>query len=316
MYDLVIIGASAAALPAAIYAARRHLNFIIITKDVGGEMALSGEINNWPGIEVISGIELTKKFHGHVKSYGAKIEEGVEVISIKSEKNYHFINTKDHNGKIKSYQTKTILVTSGIHPRKMDIKGEVEFKGKGVTYCTVCDGPLFKGKITATIGAGNAALESAIMMSKLAKQVYIITRYPNTKETLGGFPKGETILVKKLKESKNVKIIYNADTKEIVGSNFVEGIIYEDKAAKKIKKLEVNGVMAHIGTTPNSDFIDCVNKNKRKEIEVNLRCETNCPGIFAAGDVTNVTFKQIIIADGQGVTAFLSAINYNNRWSD
>ena len=316
MYDLVIIGASAAALPSAIYAARRHLNFVIITKDIGGEMALSGEVNNWPGIEAISGIELTKKFHEHVKSYGVKIEEGVEVISIKSEKNYHFINAKDHNGKKKSYKTKTILVTSGIHPRKMEVKGEVEFKGKGVTYCTVCDGPLFKGKITATIGAGNAALESALMMSKIAKKVYLLTRYPDTKETLGGFPKGETILVKKLKETKNIEVIYNTNTKEIVGSNFVEGVIYEDKTTKEKKEIKVNGIMAHIGTTPNSDFIDCANKNKRKEIEVNLRCETNCPGIFAAGDVTNVPFKQIIIAAGQGVTAVLSAINYINRWTE
>lgn len=315
MYDLVIIGASAAALPAAIYAARRHLNFIVITKDIGGEMALSGEVNNWPGIEEISGIELSKKIYNHAKSYGTQIEEGIEVTAIKSEKNYHFIIARDHNGKEKKYQTKTILVTSGIHPRKMDVKGETEFKGKGVTYCTVCDGPLFKGKITATIGAGNAALESAIMMSKIAKKVYILTRYPDTKETLGGFPKGEAILVKKLKATKNIEVIYNADTKEIIGSKMVEGVIYEDKITKRKKEIKVDGIMAHIGTTPNSDFMDCVNKNKQKEIEVNLKCETNCPGIFAAGDVTNVPFKQIIIAAGQGVTAVLSAINYINRWS-
>lgn len=316
MYDLVIIGASAAALPAAIYAARRHLNFIIITKDVGGEMALSGEVNNWPGIQSISGIELAKQFKEHAKSYDTEIEEGIEVTGIKSEKNYHFIMARDRNGKEKSYQTKTVLVTSGIHPRKMDVKGEVEFKGKGVTYCTVCDGPLFKNKITATIGAGNAGLESALMMSKIAKKVYIITRYPNTKEALDGFPKGETILVKKLKETENIEVIYNADTKEIVGSNFVEGVVYEDKTTKERKEIKVDGVMAHIGTTPNSDFIDCVAKNKQKEIEVNLKCETSCPGIFAAGDVTNVPFKQIIIAAGQGVTAVLSAINYINRWSE
>ena len=316
MYDLVIIGASAAALPAAIYAARRHLNFIVISKDVGGEMALSGEVNNWPGIEEISGIELSKKIYKHVKSYGAQIEEGIEVTAIKSEKNYHFVIARDHNGKEKKYQTKTILVTSGIHPRKMAVKGETEFKGKGVTYCTVCDGPLFKGKITATIGAGNAALESALMMSKIAKKVYIITRYPDAKETLGGFPKGEAILVKKLKTTKNIEVIYNADTKEIIGSKMVEGVIYEDKITGEIKEIKVGGIMAHIGTTPNSDFIDCVNKNKQKEIEVNLRCETSCPGIFAAGDVTNVPFKQIIIAAGQGVTAVLSAINYINRWSE
>lgn len=316
MYDLVIIGASAAALPAAVYAARRHLNFVVISKDIGGEMALSGEVNNWPGIESIPGMTLAKQFAEHAKSYGTQIEEGVEVTAIKSEKNYHFVIAKDRNGQEKTYQTKTILVTSGIHPRKMDVKGEVEFKGRGVTYCTVCDGPLFKGKTTATIGAGNAALESAIMMSKIAKKVYIITRYPDTKEALGGFPKGEAILVKKMKETTNIEVIYNADTKEIIGKDFVEGIIYEDKTTKEMKQIKVDGIMAHIGTTPNSDFINCVNKNKQKEIEINLHCETSCPGIFAAGDVTNIPFKQIIIAAGQGVTAVMSAINYINRWTE
>lgn len=316
MYDLVIIGASAAALPASIYAARRHLNFIVISKDIGGEMSLSGEVNNWPGIESIGGMALAKQFADHAKSYGTKIEEGIEVTDVKQEKNYHIVVAKDRSGKEKKYETKTVLVTSGIHPRKMEVKGEVEFKGRGVTYCTVCDGPLFRDKITATIGAGNAALESALMMSKIAKKVYLITRHPDTKETLGGFPKGEAILVKKMKESPNIEVIYNADTKEITGEKMVDGVVYLDKTTGQIKTIKVDGIMAHIGTTPNSDFINCVNKNKQKEIEVNLRGETSVPGIFAAGDVTNVPFKQIIVAAGQGVTAVLSAINYINRWAE
>lgn len=316
MYDLVIIGGSAAAMPAAIYAARRHLNFIVVTKDIGGEMALSGEVNNWPGIQSISGIELAKQFHEHVKSYGVNIEQDMEVTDIKQEKKHHIVVAKNGKGEEKTYETKTVIVTSGIHPRPLNIKGEVELKGRGVTYCTVCDGPLFRNKITATIGAGNSALESALMMSDIAKKVYIITRHPNTPEKLGGFPKGETILVKKMKEKENVEIIYNATVKEVAGTDFVEGIIYEDNETKEVKEVKVNGIMAHIGTVPNTDFINSVKKNHQNEIEININCETDVPGIFAAGDCTNIPYKQIAIAAGQGVIAAMSAINYINRWSE
>lgn len=314
MLDLVIIGASAASFPAAIYAARRHLNFVMITKEIGGELALSGEVNNWPGIIKINGYELAKQMHEHAKSYGTIIEEGLEVTDIKQTGKTHLVITKDIAGNEKIFETKTILISSGIHPRELGTLGEEDFRGKGVTYCTVCDGPLFKGKTTATIGSGNSALESALMMAGISKKVYIITKYPESEKE--GFPKGETILVRKLKALDNVEIIYNADTKEIKGDKIIGSIIVADKESDEIKELEVQGVMVHIGMIPNSDFVDCVQKNKQKEIEVNLKCETSMPGIFAAGDVTNVPYKQIAIASGQGVTAALSAIEYLNKFSE
>lgn len=313
MYDLVIIGASAASFPASIYAARRQLNFIIVTKDIGGELALSGEVNNWPGIQNITGFDLAKQMHEHAKSYDVPIEEGLEVVDIKQKDNYHIVIAKDSGGEEKKYEAKAVIVSSGIHPRELRVKGETEFKGKGITYCTVCDGPLFKGKVTATIGAGNAALESALMMGEIAEKVYVVTRYKDTPETQGGFPKGETILVKKLKALKNVEIIYNADTTEILGDGMVTGFVYEDMDSRESKEIKVGGVMIHIGTVPNSDFVNCAKKNKQKEIEVNLKCETDCKGLFAAGDVTNIPYKQIAIAAGQGVTAALSAIDYLNK---
>lgn len=316
MYDLIIIGASAASFPAAIYAARRQLNFIIITKDIGGELALSGEVNNWPGIKEISGFELAKQMHEHVLSYGVKIEEGLEVKGIKQKNNIHIVATVDSAGNKKEFETKTVLITSGIHPRELNIPGEQNFRGKGVTYCTVCDGPLFKGKTTVTIGSGNSALESALMMAGIAKKVYVVTKYPDQPKTQGGFPKGETILVKKLKALKNVEIIYNSDTKEIKGGAMVTGVVMTDQETGEIKELAVQGVMVHIGMIPNSDFVNCARKNNQKEIEVSLKCETSCPGIFAAGDVTNVPYKQIVIASGQGVTAALSAIEYLNKFTD
>ena len=221
---------------------------------------------------------------------------------------------KEGEGKERLYKTKTVIVGSGIHPRQLGVPGESALKGKGVPSCTVCDGPLYKGKITATIGAGNSALESALMMSEIAKKVYVLTKYPNTKETNGGFPPGENILIDKVKSLPNVEIIYNADTKEIIGDAVVSGLRYEESATKKIHELLVQGVMVHIGVIPNSDFISSVKKNPLKEIEIDTLGKTSVPGIFAAGDVTNVPYKQIAIAAGQGVTSALSAIDYINRW--
>lgn len=314
LLDLVIIGAAAAGSAAAVYAARRNLNFVVIAKDIGGEVALSGEVGNWPGIIETSGFELSQNFHKHVQSYDVPIDEGFAVETIKAEKNYHIITAKNSTGEEKTYQTKAVIIASGIHPRLLGIPREEDLKGRGVTYCTVCDGPLFKGKTTATIGAGNAAIESALMMSGIAEKVYLITKYPDTPESLGGFPRAETILVDKVKALDNVEIIYNANTTEIKGDGMASAVVYEDNESKESKEVSIDGVMVHIGMIPNSQFVTCGKKNKAGEIEVTTKCETDCPGVFAAGDVTNVPFKQIVIAAGQGATAALSAIEYINKW--
>lgn len=316
LYDLIIIGASAAGCPAAVYAARRNLKFAIITKDIGGEVALSGEVENWPGITHITGIELAKNFEEHMKSYNPEIILGFGVEKIEQEKNIHIVHAKNYSGEEKMLRTKAVIVATGIHPRELGIPGEKELKGRGVTYCTVCDGPLFKNKITTTIGAGNSALESALMMSELASKVYIITKYPNTKESNWGFPKGENILIDKLKTKENVEIIYNAMTTQIEGSPLVSTLTYEDTKTKQSHTINTQGVMVHIGAIPNSHFLECANKDTSGQIEINMRCETNCTGLFAAGDVTNIPYKQIAIAAGQGVTAALSAIEYINKWQE
>lgn len=311
LFDLVIIGAAAAGCAAAVYAARRQLNFVVVTKDIGGEVALSGEVENWPGIIHTDGITLAQQFHAHAKSYGVQFDEGLVVERISQEKNIHMVHAVDALGKTKTYRTKAVIIGSGIHPKELRVQGESALKNKGVTYCTVCDGPLYKGKITATIGAGNSALESALMMGGIAKKVYVLTKYPESEGS--GFPKGETILMKKLKELNNVEIVYQATTTRILGENAVTGLAYTD-ASGNTRQLEVAGVMVHIGMVPNSQFVDCGKKNDQKEVMVNLRCETSCPGIFAAGDVTDIPYKQIAIAAGHGVTAALSAIDYINKW--
>lgn len=315
MYDLIIVGAAAAGSSAAIYAARRNLNFKIVTLDTGGEVALSGEVANWPGIINIQGFELAQKFTEHVRSYGVQIDEGWKVKKVTPVKNHFIVTATDGNNKEQEYQTKTVLITTGIHPRHLGIPGETELYQKGVTYCTVCDGPLFKNKTTVTVGSGNSALESSLMMAGIAKKVYLLSKFPNTPEQNYGFPKGENILIEKLKTLDNVEVIYEANTTAIVGESKVRAVKYTDKTGEE-KEITADGVMVHIGQIPNSQFIDNVAKNQIGEIVVDEKCRTNVPGIFAAGDVTNVAYKQIGIAAGQGIVAALAAIEYINRWTE
>ncbi len=311
MLDLVIIGGSAAATAAGIYAARRNLNFKIISKDFGGEVATSGEIGNWPGIKQTNGMELAEQFKDHLKFYGVEPELGVLVEKIRKNDDGTFsvvIKGGQENGDgnpTHDYNTKTVIIVTGAHPKPLNIPGEKEFKGKGLSYCTTCDGPLFKDKITATIGGGNSALESAIMMSGIAKKHYVIVINPQFK--------GDKILVDKVSKLDNVEIIFNAETFEIMGDKFVTGFKYKDVNTKEEKQLDVEGILIHIGIVPNSSITpDDVKKNNYGEILINTKSETNIPGLYAAGDVTE-SFKQIVVAAGQGATAVLSAIEYLNR---
>ncbi|KKQ27565.1 MAG: FAD-dependent pyridine nucleotide-disulfide oxidoreductase [Candidatus Magasanikbacteria bacterium GW2011_GWC2_37_14] len=315
MYDLVIIGAAAAGSSAAIYAARRNLNTIIVSKDSGGEVALSGEVNNWPGIIATNGFKLAQDFTNHVKSYNVPMDLGFEVTKISQEKNYYTVTAKNYSGEEKTYETKTVIIASGIHPRLLSLPNEENLRGKGVTYCTVCDGPLYRGKITATVGAGNAALESALMMSGIASKVYLITKYPNDEANKGGFPKGEDILITKVKALPNIEIIYNVESKEFVVDNFVTGLKLKDKTTDEEKIINVQGVMIHVGNLPNSQFVE-IKKDGGNQIEIDQKCRTSLPGIFAAGDVTNIPYKQIAVSAGQGVIAALSAIEYINKWKE
>jgi len=302
MLDLIIIGGSAAATTAGIYAARRGLKFKIISKDFGGEVATSGEIGNWPGDGMTDGIALAEKFKKHLESYKVDMVDGIEVESVQRQKDSTFVvKTKDN----KDYSARTVIVTTGVHPRSLSVPGEKEFRNKGVSYCTTCDGPLFKDKVAVTIGGGNSALESALMLADIAKKVYVINKNFQFK--------GDEVLIENLKKKQNAEIIYGAKTKEIIGDKFVTSIKYDDSEGKG-QELSVEGVFVHIGMVPNSGIVsDDVTKNQFGEIAVNANCETSVPGLYAAGDVTDVLFKQIVIAAGQGCIAALSAVQYLNR---
>lgn len=304
MLDLIIVGGSAAGAAASIWAARRNLQFKVITKDTGGEVALSGEVGNYPGIIETNGFDLAKKFKEQMDYYHVSLDTDVDVKSITKTSEGHFVISGSQLGKEYSAQSRAVIIATGSKPRHLDIPGEKELYHKGISYCTVCDGPLFQDKIVATIGGGNAALESVAMLSSIAKKVYVINIHEEFK--------GEEVLIKKVKSLPNVEIIPNATTKTIEGKDFVEKITYQD-AGGSTHELAVEGVFVHIGMIPNSAMVPAeVKKNPFGEIEINLKCETSLPGLFAAGDITNVPYKQIAIATGQGACAALSAISYLN----
>jgi len=300
IYQTIVIGASAAGMSASIYLKRRGINFLLISKDIGGEMALSGIIENYPGFPKITGVELTNKFKEHLQKYNIEVIID-EVKEIKIENGiFNVIGNKDF------YQSQSLIIATGTKPKKLNVPGEDNFYHKGVSYCYVCDLPIFKGKRVAIVGGGNSALEAGLMASDICEFAYVITKNPDMK--------GEKILIEELKSKPNVEIIYNALTQEIYGDEFVKGLKYLDQTTGEIKDLKVDGVFIHIGMKPNSEFVpdDWGIKNSYGEIIINKIGETAVSGVFAAGDVTDIPYKQIGIAVGQGIIAALSTINYLN----
>lgn len=303
MYDLIIIGASAAGVSAAIYASRRRLNFKIITQDFGGEVATSGEIENWPGIIYTTGVELAEKFKEQLKANQVIVEEGKWVEKISKQGDFFIVDGSSDGLKFQE-KAKTVLIATGVHPKELNIPGEKEFRAKGLSYCSVCDGPLFPNQTVAVIGGGNSALESALMMSAIASKVYLINKNPKFK--------GEEILISKVAQSQNVEIIYETLTSKILGDKFVTGLEYKDKS-NQTHQLQASGVFVHIGRVPNNSFLEEVDLNEIGEIKIDRFGRTNLAGLYAAGDVTDLPHNQIVIAAGQGVTALLSIVDYLNK---
>jgi alkyl hydroperoxide reductase subunit F len=295
IYDLIIIGAGPAGITAAVYAARKKMDILVITKDIGGQASWSGDIQNYTGYQFISGPELAIKFEEHMRKFNFEIKENEEVKELIFRKGTFLVKTdKD------SYQTKTAIVASGKRSRELGVPGEQEFKNKGLTYCATCDGPLFAERDVAVIGGGNSALDAALQLIKIANHIYIINFTDNLT--------GDGIMQEKIRANNKVSILNNSRVKEILGDSFVQAIKIEE--GKKEKILDVQGIFVEIGLIPNSELTSNLEKNERKEIIVNQRNETNIPGVFAAGDVTDVPEKQIIIAAGEGAKAVLSVFRY------
>jgi thioredoxin-disulfide reductase len=299
-YDLIIVGGGPAGVTAGIYALRQKLKTLMLTKDFGGQLNRKAVmIENFPGFEEISGKELTEKFFSHLKRYPVEIEID-EVKRVKKEKEVFVIETKSQ----KEFFSKALILSSGVKSRILNVKGEKEFLGKGVSYCAVCDGYFFNGKPVAVIGGGNSGFEAAIFLSKLAKKIYIL-EFSNK-------VKADSENQEIVKRAGNIEIILNAKVEEIKGDKFVKSLVYRNLVSNELKEILVEGVFVEIGNVPETSFVeDLVDLNEKGEIIVDFQTmATRTPGLFAAGDCVSGKYKQIIIAAGEGAKAALSAFDY------
>jgi alkyl hydroperoxide reductase subunit F len=298
MYDVIIIGLGPAAVSAGIYTIRRELKTLIIGKEPGGQVMWASEIENYPGFNSIKSFDLIRKMQEHLDYFKAEIKND-EVTEIRKNDDWSFtvFTNKD------SFRTKTVIVAIGLSPRRLAILGEEKFVGRGVTYCATCDGPFYKGKDVAVVGGGNAALDAAEYLSKIANQVYLVHR----RDEFRGFES----MVGNVKCCANIELVLSSEIKEISGQDKVEKIKAANVKSGEEREIKVDGVFVEIGRIANTDLVSgLVDRNEKNQIIVDEKCQTNQPGIFAAGDVTNGKFKQIIIAAGQGAVAALSAYQY------
>ena len=298
IYDLIIIGGGPAGLTAGIYASRRNLKILILTKNIGGQASGASWVENYPGFDKVNGFELMQKFQKQAENFGAqfKYEEIAKVEKI----NKHFL-VKTVTGN--EYQSIAIILAFGKTPSNLNVPGEKEFLGKGVAYCATCDGPLFKNKIVAVVGGGNSALESADYMAKIAQKVFLIHRREEFR--------GEAILIERIKSDPNIELKLNKVVTEIKGDKFVKSVILEDVNTKEKEELELDGLFIEIGYMVDASAIkDLVKINEKNEIIIDEACQTSLVGVFAAGDVTNILFKQIVISAAEGAKAALTAYKY------
>jgi alkyl hydroperoxide reductase subunit F len=301
MYELIIIGGGPAGMAAAVYAARKLINTILVTGDIGGQVNWTNGVENYLGYQFIEGDELISKFQQQVNQFPIKQKIGLKVTQVK--KINGGFEVIPESGE--SILGKAVILASGKRPRKLNVEGETELVGRGVTYCSICDGPDFTGKKVAVIGGGNSAIEAALDMVIAAEHVDMVSVTPLT---------GDPIMIEKLLAAKNLTIYSEQQTEKIVGKVAVEGIVIKDLKTGAPKQLDVSGVFIEIGLVPNSDMAkDLVKLNQLGEVPVNSSCETEVPGFFAAGDVTNAPEKQIIIAAGEGAKAALTAHRYLRR---
>ncbi len=298
MYDLIIIGGGPAGITAGIYAARKKLNTLLLTKEWGGQMTKTNDIQNWPGVKQTTGPDLIEDMVEHLKQFEIEIKQGKEVIDLEKKEETFLVQDNDQE-----YKAKAVIIATGKVPRSLNIPGEEKFKGKGVSFCATCDAPMFKDKQVAVIGGGNAGFESALDLTRYTDQIYILEFLKQMQ--------GDPLLKDKLEETKKVKFMINVSVKEIQGDKFVTGLVYEDRDDGKDEQLNVQGVFISIGMKAKAGFAEgLVEFNKAGEIKVNKECNTGTKGLFAAGDITDVKYEQIVIAAGEGSKAALSAYDY------
>ncbi len=302
MHDLIIIGGGPAGITAGIYAARKKLNTLLITKKWGEQIQASSEVENWPGEKHITGADLIRKMVDHLKVFDIDIKENTEVIDLeKQDENFQIRDNKDNE-----YQSRAVIISTGKVPRELNVPGEDEFKGRGVSFCSTCDAPMFKNKDVAVIGGGNVGFEMALDLTKYASKVYILEFLEKTQ--------GDQLLKEKLENIDKVEIITNSAVKKFKGDKFLNSLTYENRDTGEDKEVEVKGAFIAIGTTPKAGFAEgLVEYDDLGEIKTKRNTSTKTPGLFAAGDIIDTKYEQLIIAAGEGCKAALSAYDYLNK---
>ncbi len=298
IYDVVIIGSGPAGMTAGIYASRREMKTLIIGKEVGGQLVWAGEIENYPGFEKIGSFELINRMKEQTLKLGVEMRDAeVQNIEKTAEGNFLLYTSRE------TFEARTVIIAMGLSPRRLAVNGELEFSGKGVSYCANCDGPLFKNKSVVVVGGGNSALDAAEVLSKIASQVYLVYR--------GDKFKAFDALVAEVESKNNIEIILNSEVKNISGNQSVEKVLVVNSKTTEEREIAVNGVFIEVGRIASTDLVSgLVDRNEKNQIIVNSKMETKTTGLFAAGDVTDCEIKQITVATGQATIAALTAYQY------
>lgn len=295
-FDVIIIGGGPAGLTAALYSARRGLSTLVLSQDIGGQATTTGTVENYPGIDLADGLELMTKFKTQAEKYGAKVvlEEAMAL-----EKTEQGFSVTSANG---VYESTALILAHGLSHKHLDVPGEKEFIGKGVSYCATCDAPLFKGKDVIVVGGGNSAMDAALLLARFCSKVTIMTRNNEFR--------GEKVLMERMGDTKSITQILNGVTKKIIGEKSPTGIVIDVGGTEQT--IPVQGVFVEIGYTVNPKLMAGIaTLDKRNQIIVDpLSNGTDVPGLFAAGDVTTILHKQIVISAGEGAKAAISVDGY------
>jgi alkyl hydroperoxide reductase subunit F len=298
-YDLLILGGGPAAMSAAVYAARKLIKLAIITKDFGGQVRETSEVENWLGFQSINAKDLVDMFQEHVKGFDIPVSIGPATVEVKRDVDFFKVRTDD--GRI--YSGRTLILATGKRHRLLNVPGEKELVGRGVAYCATCDAPFFKGKKVLVVGGGNSAFTTAMDLLKVEAGV-----------TLVNFNKGwraDETLKQRVRQTDKVSLLDYHQVVRIEGRDRVTAVVVRNREDEEEEKLDASGIFVEIGLLPNNEsFKDLVELNEQGEVIVDCSCQTSVEGVFGAGDVTTVPHKQIVIAAGEGAKAALSAYNY------
>jgi alkyl hydroperoxide reductase subunit F len=298
LYDVAIVGCGPAGLAAAMYATRKNLSTIVVAMDIGGQLGTTHDVANYPGYELITGPDLVQKFFAQASQYGIEQLIGEQVVGVRVDGRSKVLELQS----LREVAARTLVIASGVQKRNLRIPGEKELAGRGVVYCSTCDGPLFKGLDIAVVGGGNSALEAALEMDGIARKVHLVAR--------NGLA-GDQVLEDKIATASGVEVLAHHEPVEIHGADAVEALTVLDRETGTTAKLAVKGVFVEIGLFPNTGFaLDLVDTNERGEIVVDSHSRTGVRGVFAAGDCTDTHDKQIVISVGEGAKAALAAFEY------